>query len=377
MSEIIYFDNAATTPMLPEVLDAMLPYLGTNFGNPSNIYSLGRAARWAVENARNLIAEHFNVAPKHFCFTCSATEGANSVIRGLAQSGKITRIITSPIDHHATLATAEFAQKYLGIELEYLPVDSRGYLDYAHLEGLLQKSASSTLVAILHINNEIGTILDLARLSALCREFSALLYVDAVQTVGHYPLDLRQSPVDFWVASAHKFHGPKGAGLLYMQNPAEMLPFIYGGTQEKQLRGGTENVAGIIGMAKALELAYANLAEDRRYVQTLKNTLLQGVEQEFAAQLTINGDAEHGAYSILNLGFVKTAVSDMLAINLDINGVCVSAGSACSSGAEKPSHVISGIGKEGYSALRFSFSKLNTLAEITQVLSILRSLLTA
>lgn len=375
MSDTIYLDNAATTPLLPEVLDAMLPYLRDNFGNPSNIYSLGREARFALENARNNISELFNVGSENLCFTSSATEGANSVIRGLAQSGRIKRIITTPIDHHATLATVEFAHKYLGVSVEYLAVDAKGYPDYAQLEKLLQDK-TPTLLAILHINNEIGTILDIARVSALCKEYSALLYMDAVQTIGHYPLDLAQLQVDFCVASAHKFHGPKGSGLLYMREPAQMLPFIYGGAQERKLRGGTENVAGIVGMARALQLAYSNLEADKEYILNLKKALLSGVKTQFGDKVSVNGDAEHGAYCILNLGFCKTEISEMLALHLDINGVCVSAGSACSSGAEKASHVITGIGKSEYSALRFSFSKLNTFAEITQVLSILRSLLT-
>lgn len=375
--DIIYLDNAATTPIFPEVIEAMLPYLHNNFGNPSNIYSLGREVRWAVEQARESIASHFAANGRNFCFTSGATEGANTIIQGLAHSGRIKRIITSHIEHHATLSASEFVQKYLGIEVSYLSVDYQGYPDYAQLKTLLQDSNKPTLVALLHINNEIGTIIDLPKVSALCQEYSALLYVDTVQTIGHYPLNLRQIPIDFLVASAHKFHGPKGIGFLYVKDSAQMLPLIHGGAQERQMRGGTENVSGIIGMARALELIYANLEQDTNYIKSLKQYLLNGLMHDFSELCEVNGDAENGAYCILNIGFKKTKITEILALHLDINGICVSAGSACSSGAEKPSHVISGIGKENYSAIRFAFSKLNTLAEIDQLLYILKSLLIA
>lgn len=375
MSDIIYLDNAATTPILPEVLESMLPYLNTHFGNPSNIYSLGREVRWALEQAREKIASHLNVSSRNIYFTSGATEGANTVIRGLSQNKQITRIITTKIEHHATLNTCSFAQKYLGQKLEYLAVDNQGYPDYNQLEKLLQESKEPTLVALLHINNEIGTILDLVKISTLCQKYAALLYVDTVQSIGHYPLDLKPLNLDFCVASAHKFHGPKGVGLLYVKNPQQMLPLIYGGSQERQMRGGTENVSGIIGMARALELAYQDLAQDTEYIKSLKQSLLDGLARDFSGLFIVNGDALHGAYSILNIGFKKNKQTEMLAFHLDINNICVSYGSACSSGAEKTSHIISGIGNDDYSAIRFSFSKLNTLAEINQLLSILRSLI--
>lgn len=372
----IYLDNAATTPLDPGVLEAMLPYLSTHFGNPSSIYSYGRETRLAVETARKTVAKLLRCKPGEIFFTSGGTESNNTAIAAAVRDLGCRHIITSPIEHHAVLHTAEHFSEQGHVTISYVKLEEDGTVDYADLEAQLRASPQKCLVTLMHANNEIGTLLDLKRVGELCQTYGAVFHSDCVQTVGHYPMDLRSLPVHFISAAGHKFHGPKGAGILYVNETIHIKPFILGGGQERNLRAGTENVYGIVGFAKALEVAMHRYEEDSAYIRGLK-TYMQERLQETIHGISFNNPVNsEGLYTVLSVCFPKTEKAEFLLLNLDIHNVCVAGGSACSSGAAVSSHVMQALHKtEKWVTLRFSFSKYNTKDEIDSVVEKLKDLL--
>lgn len=371
----IYLDNAATTPLDPAVLQAMMPYLTEKFGNPSSIYSYGRETRLAVEMARKQVAKILNASPSEIFFTSGGTESSNTAIFAAVNDLGCKRIITSPVEHHAVLHTVEHLAKHGIVSLEYVKLTENGHVDMADLEERLAAKDVKTLVTLMHANNEIGNMIDLPAVGELCKKYDAIFHSDTVQTVGHFPFDLKNTYVHFITGGGHKFHGPKGVGLLYVNETVKIHPFIHGGGQERNMRAGTENLYGIVGFAKALELATADYEKDSAYMQGLKLHMMEQLKQAFP-EVVFHGDPlGRSLYTVLNVGFPKTEKSEMLLFNLDINNICVSGGSACSSGADAGSHVIRAIYNDPEKiAVRFSFSKHNTREEIDRVVEKLREL---
>ena len=372
----IYLDNAATTPLDPLVLEAMMPFFTTHFGNPSSIYAYGRETRLAVENARKSVAQILGAHPAEVFFTSGGTESSNTAIHASIRDLGCRHIITSAIEHHATLHTVEYIHRNQHITLSYVALLPNGHIDIQDLEKKLAASNEKCLVTLLHANNEIGNILDIQAVGNLCKKHNAIFHCDTVQTVGHYPFHLRETPVHFITGAAHKFHGPKGIGLLYINENVKIKPLINGGAQERNMRAGTENVYGIVGFAKALELAAARYEQDSTYIKKLKHYMLQQLQQHIPA-VTFNGDyLNQNLYTVLNVSFPKTEKSEMLLFNLDIHNICASGGSACTSGADQGSHVIQAINNNpNQIAVRFSFSRNNTMAEIDDVVSILKEII--
>jgi cysteine desulfurase len=370
----VYLDNAATTPLDPEVLEAMLPYMKQHFGNPSSIHSFGRETKAAIEQARKKVSGYFNVSPSEIFFTSGGTEANNTAIRCSIRDLGITHVITSPIEHHAVLHTVEELEKQGRIKLSLVSIDERGHVNLEHLEKLLSAHPHS-LVSLMHANNEIGNLLPLKSVAQLCAKYDAIFHCDTVQTVGHFKIDLSDIPVHFISCAAHKFHGPKGVGFLYINRNVKINPFIYGGAQERNMRGGTENVYGIIGLAKALELAYENLEAHKKHILSLKEYMAKSLTESIPGIL-FNGDCMGTSlYTVLNVSFPVTDFAEMLLFNLDIAGIAVSGGSACSSGSEEPSHVLKALGvDDARPSVRFSFSKFNTKAEVDFALEKLREL---
>lgn len=371
----IYLDNAATTPLDKDVLDAMLPYMTTHFGNPSSIYSYGRETRLAVENARKTVAKLLNAHPGEIFFTSGGTESNNMAILTAIRDLGCKHIITSPIEHHAVLHTVSHYATG-DITSSFVKLLPDGHIDLQDLESQLAQIPKKCLVTLMHANNEIGNLLSINAVSALCKKYNAVFHSDCVQTVGHYPIDLSRIQVDFISASGHKFHGPKGTGILYINNNVQVKPLIHGGGQERNMRAGTENVYGIVGFAKALELSMERYEKDSAYIKSLKDYLIEQL-QKYIPNIKFNGDYSGSSlYTIVNVSFPATPKSEMLLFNLDINNICVSGGSACSSGANQGSHVINAISKDPYRvAIRFSFSKYNTKEEIDQVIEKIKELL--
>jgi cysteine desulfurase len=374
--ERIYFDNAATTSLDPAVLEAMMPYLTEKFGNPSSIYSYGRETRMAVEQARKSIAKNLGAKPSEIFFTSGGTESSNTILHAAIQDLGCKHIISSPIEHHATLHTVEHLAKLHNIKLSWVDILHNGHIDVDHLEQLLNAHQEKTIVSIMHANNEIGNMIDLYEVGALCKKNNAFFHSDTVQTVGHFSFNLKETPVDFITGAGHKFHGPKGVGILYINENIKINPLVHGGAQERNMRAGTENLYGIVGFAKALELASASYEKDSAYMQSLKQYMHDQLLQNIPG-VSFNGDPfGNSLYTLLSTNFPKTDKTDMLLFNLDIHHVCASGGSACSSGAQQGSHVIQALKKEGEIAtVRFSFSKNNTRQEIDQVVKILTTLL--
>lgn len=372
----IYFDNAATTPLDQQVVEAMMPYLTTHFGNPSSIYSYGRETRLAIENARKSVARILNAHPAEIFFTSGGTESSNTAINAAVKDLGCKHIITSPVEHHATLHTVEYLHCRGEAALSYVKLLPDGHVDTNDLEELLATSEEKCLVTLLHANNEIGNMLDVHEVGGLCKKYNAIFHCDTVQTVGHFPFDLRNTPVHFITGAGHKFHGPKGAGILYINENIKIEPFIHGGGQERNMRAGTENVYGIVGFAKALELATANHEQDRKYINELKVYMMQQLKQEIGC-VSFNGDPlGKSLYTVLNVSFPKTEKSEMILFNLDINNICASGGSACTSGANTGSHVIQAIDDDPNKiAVRFSFSKYNTKEEVDIVVEKLKELI--
>ncbi|WP_138992062.1 cysteine desulfurase family protein [Larkinella sp. C7] len=367
-----YFDNAATTRLDPEVLEAMLPLMTEEFGNPSSIHSHGRKVRTAIERARKTVATLLNTSPAEIFFTSGGTEADNTAIRSSIETYGLTHAITSPLEHHAVLHTLEHLHKQGAVKLNLVEVDEAGRINLLHLEELL-RAHPNTLVSLMHGNNEIGNLLDLETVGRLCQEHKAVFHSDTVQTMGHYRHDLQQLPVDFIVGAAHKFHGPKGVGFLYVNAHTKsgrgpIHPFIHGGSQERNMRGGTENVYGIVGLAKALEIAYAEMESHRQYIESLKSRMI-GQLRERLDGVSFNGlsaNLSESLYTVLNVGLPSSEMSDMLLFNLDIAGISASGGSACTSGSNLGSHVLSALPHNDAErgAIRFSFSKYNTVEEV-------------
>jgi cysteine desulfurase len=363
--ERIYLDNAATTALDKEVLDAMMPYLTEKFGNPSSIYSYGRETRLAVENARKSVAKILNAHPGEIFFTSGGTESNNTAIVAAIHDLGCRHIISSPIEHHAVLHTVEHYGQEKEMSYSYVRLLPDGHVDIEELEEQLATQEKRCLVSLMHGNNEIGNLLDIDAVGILCKKYNAIFHSDCVQTVGHFPIDLRNTGVHFISASSHKFHGPKGAGLLYVNDNVKIRPLIYGGGQERNMRSGTENLYGIVGFAKALELAVEHYEKDRTYIESLKNYMMSGLKKNING-VSFNGDVDgRSLYTVLSVGFPKTEKSEMILFNLDINHICASGGSACASGANQGSHVINAINNNpNQVTVRFSFSKHNTKEEI-------------
>jgi cysteine desulfurase len=372
----IYLDNAATTPLDPAVLEAMMPYLTNHFGNPSSIYSYGRENRLAIETARKTVARILNAHPGEIFFTSGGTESDNMAISAAINDLGCRHIITSPIEHHAVLHTVEHWDKEDKITSSFVKLLSNGHVDLDDLDAQLASRKERCFVTLMHANNEIGNLLDIYAAGEICKKYNAIFHSDTVQTVGHYKIDLRNKPVHFATGAGHKFHGPKGVGILYINDNIKVNPVILGGGQERNMRAGTENVYGIVGFAKALELADATMEKDSAYIQSLKTYMVNALQQHIPA-VDFNGDyAGESLYTVLNVSFPKTEKSEMLLFSLDMQGVCVSGGSACSSGADVGSHVIRAISTNPNKVpVRFSFSKHNTTAEIDLVVEKLKELI--
>jgi cysteine desulfurase len=372
----IYFDNAATTPLAPEVLEAMMPYLTEKFGNPSSIYSYGRETRLAIEQARKSVAKNLGAKPAEIFFTSGGTESSNTVLNAAITDLGCKHIISSPIEHHATLHTVTHLAKLHNLKLSFVQILPNGHIDMAHLAALLAATTEKTIVTIMHANNEIGTMIDIAAVGQLCKQYGAYFHSDTVQTVGHFPFELSQLPVDFITGAGHKFHGPKGVGILYINENVKISPLVHGGSQERNMRAGTENLYGIVGFAKALELATEKHEEERAYIQSLKQHLHDQLIAKIPS-VSFNGDPfGRSLYNLLSVNFPKNEKTEMILFNLDMHHVCASGGSACSSGAQQGSHVINALNKGSeIVTVRFSFSKQNTKAEIDQVVTALLTML--
>ncbi len=372
----VYFDNAATTPISEEVINAMLPVLRGQYGNPSSIHAEGRSVRSLLESARKIVARCINAGTAEIFFTSGGTESNNMAIKCAVRDLGVQRIISSAIEHHCGLHAIEAVEKMEGVAVTWLPVDVRGHISLTDLEKALAENAGKkTLVSLMHANNEIGTMLDLAAVSALCKQYGALLHTDTVQTIGHFPMDVQHIPVNFLSGAAHKFHGPKGVGFIYINSASQIKPFIDGGAQERNMRGGTENVYGIVGLAKALELACVEMEERSQHILEVRNYLRDRLLDTFE-DLTFNGDYDGSClYTVLNVSFPPSPKNEMLLLNLDINGISVSGGSACTSGSEKGSHVLEGIGADpARKSIRFSFSHYNTKDEVDFVIEKLKTI---
>ena len=371
----IYFDNAATTSLSAEVLEQMMPYLTEKFGNPSSIYSYGRETRLAVENARKSVAKILNAHPAEIFFTSGGTESDNTAILTAIRDLGCRHIITSPIEHHAVTHTVEFLDNEDLVKRSYVKLLPNGHVNLEHLEELLANSEERVLVSLMHANNEIGNLLDIDAVGNLCKLYNAIFHSDTVQTVGHIPIDLRNTPVHFITGAGHKFHGPKGVGIMYINENVKIRPYIHGGAQERNMRAGTENIYGIVGFAKALEIATENYEADSAHIGTLKYYMHDELKKHIPG-VGFNGDVlGRSLYTVLSVSFPKTEKSEMILFNLDINNICASGGSACTSGAEQGSHVIRAINNNpNQVTVRFSFSKYNNKAEVDQVVKLLKTL---
>ncbi|MGB0376587.1 MAG: cysteine desulfurase family protein [Flavobacteriaceae bacterium] len=370
-----YFDNAATTPLRPEVIASIAEVLTEDYGNPSSTHAFGRKARARIETARKSVARLLGAQAQEIIFTSCGTESNNTVLQTAFRDLSIKRIISSPIEHHAVLHVLDDL-KLKGCTIDYVQIDSQGQVELSHLEELLSASDEKTLVSLMHINNEIGSILDLYAAGSLCREYGALFHTDAVQGVGHYSYDLNNTPVDFLTASAHKFHGPKGIGFTYIRNKENLHGLLLGGSQERGLRAGTESVHNIVGLQVALEICMERLEEERNYVRELKSFFVNQLRQHFP-EIHFNGccdDMERATYTLVNCCLpLSEAQAQMLEFQLDLKGVACSKGSACQSGSGGGSHVIQHLYPENppSSAIRFSFSPLNTVEEVESLVDIL------
>ena len=373
----VYLDNAATTPMDDRVIEAMLPFMRGHFGNPSSVHSHGREVRTAIEKARKKVAELIHASPSEIFFTSGGTEADNTALVCGIESHGISHAITSPLEHHAVLHTLEMLAKKGQVQLSLLDVNEQGEIDLQQLEELLKKNPKS-MISLMHGNNEIGNLNDLERIGTLARAYDAFFHSDTVQTMGHYAHDLSQLPVDALVAGAHKFHGPKGVGFLYVRKDKKIHPFIHGGAQERNMRGGTENVIGIIGLAKALELSLEELDAHRSHIEKIKGYFIGKLKQEIPG-VSFNGcsaDLDKSLYTVLNVSLPPSESNrGMLLFHLDLEGISASGGSACSSGATVGSHVLRALQHSPErDAVRFSFSRFTTMEEVDYTLEKLKAL---
>ena len=376
MSKRVFLDNAATTPMAPEIIDLISEMMKTHFANPSSIHSYGRESKIVVERSRKTIANILNTSPGSIFFTSGGTEADNMAIKCAIHDHKITHAITSKISHHAVLYPLEDLEKEGTIKLSYVDIDENGVVDLNHLDELLQ-AYPRTFVSIMHANNEIGTIQDINTIGEICKEHKAIFHSDTVQTMGHFPFNMQELNVDFMAASAHKFHGPKGVGFVYISEDIQIKPLLRGGGQERNMRAGTENIYGIAALAKAMEMAYENMEEETTYIKGLKKYMIDGLKSEiedvqFYGKCT---DLDDSLYTVLSCNFPERDDSEMLMFNLDILGVACSGGSACSSGSSKGSHVLTSIVPNSMRpGVRFSFSKYNTKEDIDFTIDKLKEL---
>ena len=368
----VYLDNAATTPVAPEVAQAMMEVYQTVHGNPSSTHAAGRKAKALVETSRRAIAKHLNCPARAICFTSGGTEADNHAIQASVRCLGVTRIVTSAAEHSAVIKASEMAGAGFNVEVVHVKHHESGEVDLADLEAILGSSAKKTLVSLMHANNEVGVMLDLQAVSRLCRQHDALLHSDTVQTMGHYPMDLSGLDVDFLTCSAHKFHGPKGSGFLYVNPALKVEGMIVGGGQERLLRGGTENVAGIVGLRAAMDLAFAHMASHESHVRGLKRLMVEGLKKELPG-VSFNGDSdkEDRLYTVLNVKFPPHPNSGMAVFLMDLEGIACSGGSACSSGATMGSHVLRALGfhEADKASIRFSFSRYTTEGDIQLALA--------
>ena len=362
----VYFDNAATTPMDKTVLEKMLPYLENGFGNPSSIHKKGREIKSVIEKCRSKIASLLSCEPGEIFFTSGGTEADNMFILYTAIEKKLDTIITSKLEHHAVLHCCEYLERSYKKNIKFVDSDDKGVIDLDHLESLM-KSSPNSLVTIMHGNNEIGNLNDIKKISRICEQYETIFHSDTVQTVGHYNLNLNDLNIHGIVGSAHKFHGPKGVGFLYLNNKHKISPFIHGGAQERNMRGGTENVYGIVGLTEALELSIINMADHAKKVSNLKKYMIEKLTHAVDG-IKFNGqssDLNNSLYTVLNVSIPNMNDQQMFLFNLDINNIAASAGSACTSGSEVGSHVLAQIKKnKGHVSVRFSFSKMNSKEEV-------------
>ena len=364
----VYFDHAATTPVDERVLEEMKPYFTKNYGNANSPHQFGNNAKVAVEEAREKVAEIIGAEPAEIIFTSGGTESDNAAIKGVVNATGKTEVITSPLEHHAVLHTAE-ALKKNGAKPVYVEPDNQGRISPEQVAEAINENTA--MVSLMHVNNEIGTINPIKEISEVCREHEVPFHSDTVQSIGKIPVDVDDLGVDFLSMSGHKIYGPKGIGVLYMRHATPWIPWMHGGSQERRRRGGTLNVPGIMGLAKALELSIDNMQDHQKHFEKLRERLINGLDERFGNRYQINGDPENGVPHIINISFIdpngEGIDGEMLILNLDVEGICVSNGSACTSGAMEPSHVLSGIGLKddiANSSIRVSLGKQNTIEEI-------------
>ena len=371
----IYFDNAATTPIAPEVIDVMMDALRKLYGNPSSIHADGRNARAAIEEARKTVAKCLNASIGEIFFTSGGTESNNMILKNAVRDLGVQRIVTSAIEHHCVLHTAESLAHTQGVELIFVKIDEKGIVNLEDLAKILRGSDKKTMVSLMHSNNEIGTMIDLGKVGNICAENSAYFHSDTVQTLGYFPINVSKLNIHFLTGAAHKFHGPKGAGFLYINGDLALKPFIEGGSQERNMRGGTENIAGIVGLAKALELAHDDMEERHDEILGIRNYLKNRLLCEFE-DIQFIGDTEGSFhYKVLNVSFPPSPKAELLLFNLDISGISASGGSACSSGAEGGSHVLDALEIDPMrKCIRFSFSHYNTLQDVDFLIEKLRKM---
>lgn len=374
----VYLDNAATTQMREEVVAKMLQVMGETYGNPSSTHTFGRSAKSLIEQARKTVAKQLKATPSEIVFTSGGTEADNLILNSAVRDLGVKRIITSRIEHHAVLHTAEQLHEVNGTKIEFVKLDNCGNVDLDHLGELLENTQEKTLVSLMHVNNEVGNLLDIHKVGQLCRTHNALFHSDTVQSIGHFDLDLSEIPVDFIAVSAHKFHGPKGAGFAFIRKNSGLQPLIFGGEQERGLRAGTESVHNIVGLEEAFKLSYAQLDEERTYVSDLKKYFMEELRKEIPG-VKFNGscgDMENSTYTLLNVCLpISAEKAILLLFQLDLHGIACSKGSACQSGSEKGSHVLSAFLSDedlGKPSLRFSFSFFNTKEEIDMVVGVLK-----
>lgn len=375
--EQIYFDNAATTQLRSEVVTKMTSVLQESYGNASSTHSFGRSSKSIIESARKTVAKHLNCLASEIIFTSGGTEADNLALRSAVRDLGVKTIITTRIEHHAVLYTLDQLVIEYGITVKYLDLDSKGHIDFSQLEELLQ-SPEKKLVSLMHINNEIGNILNIKKVGDLCKANNTLFHSDTVQSIGHYEIDLSNINIDFLAVSAHKFHGPKGVGFCFVRQKSGIKPLIFGGEQERGARAGTESVHNIVGLEEALKIAYSNLTEERAYITTLKKYFIKSINEAFP-NATFNGssgDLENSTYTLVNVCLpIAAEKAPILLFQLDLKGIACSRGSACQSGSSKGSHVLSQILCDDdfkKPSLRFSFSKFNTKAEIDYVVAVLK-----
>lgn len=374
----VYLDSAATTQMRDEVIEKMTMVMKEFYGNPSSVHSYGRSSKSLIENARKTVAGFLNVSASEIIFTSGGTEADNLVLNSAVRDLDVKRIITSQVEHHAVLNTLDHLKACYGIEVVYVNLDKNGEVDLGHLEALLKASDEKTLVSLMHINNEIGNLLDIKSVAEMCKSYNALFHSDTVQSVGHYEMDLNEIPVDFIAASAHKFHGPKGVGFAFVRKHSGLKPLIFGGEQERGHRAGTESVHNIIGLEIALKLAYKYLREEREYISSIKNYFIHQLEANIPG-VKFNGTCEDpgkSTYTLINVCLpISREKALLLLFQLDLKGIACSRGSACQSGSDKGSHVLEAFLSEedlNKPSLRFSFSRFNTTQEIDYVVTLLK-----